>query len=68
MIMNISAKCSDMFCITTDNYEHYGYVPAELGVGNGDYVFMQIDMQTGYIIGWKPLTEDDVIAACDEDR
>jgi hypothetical protein len=66
--LSISAKCSDM-CSTkyTDKNgkvtETDGYVPAGIGIGDfyGDYIEMEIDMETGQIQNWKPVTDEQVI-------
>ncbi len=57
--ITINAKCSDLFSMSSDTgLEHNGYVPAS-SLGNGDYIEMTIDNETGQIIGWKPLTPSD---------
>jgi len=71
-ILRISAKCSDL-CWTrfTDSNgnqtESDNYVPQGIGIDEegdcGDYVSMQIDMQTGQILNWKPVTDAQVIEA-----
>ena len=68
-ILTISAKCSDL-CYTkyTDKNgnetESDGYVPTGLGIDEyGDYVVLDIDMETGQIQNWKPITDKQVIAA-----
>jgi len=68
-ILSISAKCSDL-CYTkyTDKNgketESDGYVPKGIGIDEyGDYVVLDIDMETGQIQNWKPVTDKQVIAA-----
>lgn len=71
-ILKISAKCSDL-CFTefTDSKgkktESNGYVPQHIGIDEdgdcGDYVSMEIDMKTGQILNWKPISDAQVIAA-----
>jgi hypothetical protein len=68
-ILKISAKCSDM-CSTeyTDKNgnvtESDGYVPKNIGIDSwGDYVDIEIDMETGQIQNWKPVSDKQVIAA-----
>ena len=61
MTIQISAKCSDMFCATLVNGEGYsmgqdyeGYVPRWMpGKHYGDYVVLNIDVETGVIKNWK---------------
>lgn len=68
-ILKISAKCSDL-CWTeyTDKNgkktESDGYVPEGIGIDSyGDYVDLEIDMKTGQIQNWKPVTDSQVIKA-----
>lgn len=71
-VLRISAKCSDL-CSTeyTDSKgkktESDGYVPQGIGIDEegdcGDYVSMEIDMKTGQILNWKPVTDEQVITA-----
>jgi hypothetical protein len=70
-ILSISAKCSDL-CFTsfTDAKGNVtksdGYVPQGIGIdetGTGDYVSMDIDMLTGQILNWTPVTDAKVIEA-----
>jgi hypothetical protein len=60
-VINISAKCSDLFSASLyDNGKHVGdyegYVPEFFpGRHYGDYVMMEIDAETGKITNWhKP--------------
>lgn len=54
--ITISAKCSDMFSMSSDTgLEYDGYVPFS-AIGGSDYVEMEIDNATGQILNWKPLT------------
>jgi hypothetical protein len=58
-IITISAKCSDLFCMSSDTgLEYDGYVPYS-AVGGGDYVEMCIDNATGQILNWRPFTAAD---------
>lgn len=62
-ILSITAKCSDLFSghIIDEDFnvikEYEGYVPKDLGIGGGDYVEMEIDLQSGQILNWKPIEE-----------
>ena len=73
MLMTISGKCSDMFSLTVGEnhkteFDYDGYVPSDLGIGSGDYIELTIDLETGQIQDWKPITVDEVKSACkDED-
>lgn len=71
-ILRISAKCSDL-CWTefTDakgnKTNSDGYVPSGIGIDEyGDYVVLDIDMQTGQIQNWKPVSDAQVIKAQEE--
>lgn len=62
----LDAKCSDL-CYTTITddkgfiiFENDGYVPRFKGIGGGKYLDIQIDNKTGKIIGWVPLTQEEV--------
>jgi hypothetical protein len=59
-IMIICAKCSDMFSATILDKsrkvigDYDGYVPEFFpGEHYGDYVMLEIDLETGQILNWK---------------
>ncbi len=61
MILNLSAKTVDMCCIDIYDkdgnkvYEHDGYVPDFMpGQHFGDYIELEIDVDTGVILNWTP--------------
>ena len=61
MILNLSAKCSDLCCIDIDDdngkqvYSRDGYVPDFMpGQHLGDYIELEIDVDTGVILNWQP--------------
>lgn len=64
--LKISAKCSDLCCTEyTDSKGKVtnsdGYVPLGIGIDEyGDYVVLDIDMTTGHILNWKPVTDKQV--------
>jgi hypothetical protein len=71
-VLIISAKCSDLCCTTYTDSNGFkttsdGYVPSGIGIDEegdcGDYVSMKIDMKTGQILNWKPVTDKQVITA-----
>ena len=37
-----------------------GYVPEGMGVGGGDDIYLEIDKETGKILNWKPLQDEQV--------
>ena len=62
--ISICAKCSDLCFSELKNSEgkviaeHGGYVPAILpGEHYGDYIILDIDLQSGRILNWKPPTQ-----------
>ena len=64
--ISINAKCSDL-CFSelkAENgavvAEHNGYVPHFLPGNGGDYVNLEIDLETGTILNWKKLTPLDI--------
>ena len=70
--ISISAKCSDL-CFTTvidangDTIkESDGYVPDNIGIGGGDYVDLDIDIETGTIVNWKRPTDKAIINAMEK--
>ena len=40
--------------------EHNGYVPRFLPGNGGDYVNLEIDLETGTILNWKKLISSDI--------
>jgi len=64
MIIKLIAKCNDLcFLDLFKDGEliagHEGYVPPWLTdpLWGEDYVYIDIDNDTGRIVGWKPITE-----------
>lgn len=63
--ITISAKCSDLcYAVLLDEQgnqigeEHDGYVPKFFPDDHyGDYVMLDIDLETGKILNWKAPTE-----------
>lgn len=65
-ILRINGHCVDSFDATllsengrAVNYD--GYVPGGIGIGGGDDICMDIDIETGKILNWKPLTEEEIV-------
>ena len=60
--MSISAKCSDLCSITyPSGAAHDGYVPEDIGIGGGDYLEIEIDIDTGKVIDWSEKIRDRII-------
>lgn len=61
--MSIFAHSRDCTVISFPNGEERdGYVPDGLGIGGGDDVELEIDIDTGQIIGWTDVHRDAVLA------
>ncbi len=63
--ISIVAKCSDMFSATIldgkRSFEYNGYVPKFFpGEHYGDYVMLDIDIESGKILNWKTPTEEQI--------
>ena len=70
----MSAKCSDMFnaTLTMDGCvvgEYNGYVPEFFPGGHfGDYVELEIDIDTGKILNWKKPSKKELKSIFDIDN
>jgi hypothetical protein len=65
--ITISAKCSDAFWAALQSprgvrvAEYDGYVPRWFGRSDdGDYVALDIDLETGKILNWKTPTKANI--------
>ena len=65
-ILRISGKCDDRFSAHVGDNSYEGYVLSGIGIGGGDYIDMEIDLETGMIVGWKPITVDEIVAIMDD--
>jgi hypothetical protein len=45
-----------MFSLRGENTSYEGDVPSNLGIGSGDYIDFDLDLETGQIVGWTPKT------------
>jgi hypothetical protein len=61
-----SAKASDLQHVAIGDYEHDGYMPAGLGIGEGDYVEFEWCLECGQIQGEFPVQTPDVPSTEDE--
>lgn len=59
-LCEISAKCSDLFTANIDGDKHDGYVPPDLGIGEGDYVRFVYCLNCGHIQGDWPMPETEI--------
>jgi hypothetical protein len=72
-ILSISSKSSDLNTIQYKDKDgnitessDYAYVPYNIGIGGGDYVELDIDTETGQILNWKPVSDEQIINAIKE--
>lgn len=68
LTLKISGKTSDCFWagVFRDDekiLDYNGYVPK--CVGGGDYIELDIDVETGKILNWKPMSEREICTAID---
>lgn len=68
--LSITAKCSDLCSVkfidengNVTKSKEYSYVPEDIGIGGGDYVELDIDMDSGQILDWKPVSSKTIVAA-----
>jgi len=54
-VLGAGAKCSDMFYCSIGDIEYDGYIPNDLGVGNGDYFELDFCLDCGQVQGKFPL-------------
>jgi hypothetical protein len=66
-ILQVSAKCADCFTVAVGGHEHDGYVPGDLGIGDGDYVEFDMCMNCGRVQGSFPLAEAELERGESED-
>ena len=66
MTLRICAKCSDLCTseLIDDNGVYLrdsdGYVPSLMPNGGGDYVDIEIDIETGKIMNWEVPTQEQI--------
>lgn len=60
--MIVSAKCSDLCIISFGhmNVEHTGYVPEWSQIGSDDYVEFEIELDTGKVVGFVPISDEEI--------
>ena len=57
-IMFIQAHCRDCFNMSYENMDYDGYVLADIGIGSGDDVCLDICLDCGQIQDWRPVTDE----------
>ncbi len=69
----VGGKCSDRSWYYIKNEygetvkDGEGYAPYVKGVSDGDYIEIEIDNETGKVVGWVPMTVDSVESFNEED-
>lgn len=63
--MHLSMKHNDLACITVNhlNIDRDDYLPS-VGIFGGDYTDFTVCMQCGQIAGWKPISDEEMLKAC----
>jgi hypothetical protein len=62
-VLTVQAHCSDLCNIAFPNSrEHEGYVPRGLGIGGGDDIRLDIDIDSGKIVGWNDRIRDEILS------
>ena len=65
---SVSGKCADSCNFSSEEYEHVGYVPGNVGVGRGgDYISLVYCLSCGRIQGSFPISEEAVQEALREE-
>jgi hypothetical protein len=64
-ILKISGHCQDRFTASLNDGKprtDYGpdYVPSDMGIGGGDSIDLEIDIDTGQILNWKKPDSDTI--------
>ena len=74
-VIEISAKCSDLFSMGIvspsgqTNWKYNGYVPEFFPDQHfGDYVMLRIDVNTGKILNWKKPNQETLTKAFESSR
>jgi hypothetical protein len=67
-IANVQAKCSDKFSLTMKNLKYTGYVPRDIGLGDGEYVKFEICLKCGKIQEFHSPDLEEFIADNEEKR
>ena len=68
-ILAIYVHCSDLCTVEYPNgKEHDGYVPEGIGIGGGDDLQLEIDIDTGMVVGWSEKIRNAVLKQQDEDE
>ena len=60
MVIRVKAKCDDRCNIQYGENERNDYVPRGIGIGEGDYISLEIDAKTGQILNWPNLSEEEL--------
>jgi hypothetical protein len=72
-ILTIYGKCSDLCCTEykvngKTIKETDGYAPSIPGICSGDDIQFDLDLDTGKVISFKPITHEEVLEALGDDN
>lgn len=68
-LFDVYAKCSDLFhAYVADGYGHDGYVPDDIGIGDGDHVEFTYCLDCGQLEGEWPLPESSLEREIEETK
>ena len=59
-VAQVMAKSSDLNCVRLKGEEMDGYLPADMGIGSGDYIEFDWCLECGQIQGEWPLPECEI--------
>jgi CDP-diacylglycerol pyrophosphatase len=71
--LHIHAQCVDRATVNAKDanrstlLEHQGYLPHGLGLGGGDYIKFEVDIETGQILNWEKPTYVSILRAFGDD-
>jgi len=65
-IMAVSGKVSDMCNVHYLSADHDGYVPADLGIGSGDYLEFDVCMDCHRMINHPTLSDKEIVDILEE--
>jgi len=67
-LLEVSSKCSDRCYLTTYQVDYCGYVPDDIGIGGGDYIYFEYCLECGKIQGEFPLNPSGTLRVINEKR
>lgn len=66
--ISIMAHCRDTFSLMCEDppIDYDGYVPGNIGIGGGDDVELEIDLETGQILNWNSVSKKQLLESLEE--